>query len=362
MAVEIKQTLEREFEIFMTPQDLRTLTFSKLQELADARISKDGTENVKLKLAHENREIGVQLLLRNLGIEKINNETLLRLDSKNNEDEFTASLLIVPGIEGMATISWRNIAANLNLPSFIFQMSNQSTLNEIIQSIGDQVKLKIFNKIEFFYLIGYSFGSFITLELANVLEEAGLKGHVLLIDGAPAFLKHLGYATIGKSENISDEAIQTMLIHAICTRIFPEDNPDEFVSNLSELKTWPEKINRLVEIGMKANIEYTERFLRDTVDAMFVRLKMVFNYDTKTPKKIQSSITLVRPTEVAVVDIDEDYELSNYTNGSINLKFIEGSHTSMLDNEKLSQIINDSDPNQASNRDFSSYIWSGKNT
>lgn len=26
MAVEIKQTLEREFEIFLTPQDLRSLT------------------------------------------------------------------------------------------------------------------------------------------------------------------------------------------------------------------------------------------------------------------------------------------------------------------------------------------------
>lgn len=65
---------------------------------------------------------------------------------------------------------------------------------------------------------------------------------------------------------------------------------------------------------------------------------------------------------VAVVDIHEDYELSEYTDGAINLKFIEGNHTTMLDNDKLLQIVKDSDPNQASNRDFSSYIWSGKNT
>ncbi|KAL1110578.1 hypothetical protein AAG570_008106 [Ranatra chinensis] len=32
MAVEIKQTLEREFEVFLTPQDIRSMTFSKLHE------------------------------------------------------------------------------------------------------------------------------------------------------------------------------------------------------------------------------------------------------------------------------------------------------------------------------------------
>lgn len=34
MAVEIKQTLEREFQVFLTPQDIRGMTFSKLQDLA----------------------------------------------------------------------------------------------------------------------------------------------------------------------------------------------------------------------------------------------------------------------------------------------------------------------------------------
>lgn len=34
MAVEIKQTLEREFQVFLTPQDIRGMTFAKLQDLA----------------------------------------------------------------------------------------------------------------------------------------------------------------------------------------------------------------------------------------------------------------------------------------------------------------------------------------
>jgi fatty acid synthase len=34
MAVEIKQTLEREFEVFLTPQDIRSMTFAKLYEIS----------------------------------------------------------------------------------------------------------------------------------------------------------------------------------------------------------------------------------------------------------------------------------------------------------------------------------------
>lgn len=315
-------------------------------------------------MASEDRVVGVQLLLRNLGEEKTSAETLLRLNSKNNSEKFNSSLLMVPGIEGVASIAWKNIASSLNLPTFMLQLTKQTSskaVSEIATSLFDHIKSTVFKKQEFFYLVGYSFGSFITLELARLLEEDGMTGHILLIDGAPGFLKQLSISTLG-NQDVTDNAIQMMLIHVICNLVFPNDNPDVIVLTLSELKTWPEKINRLVEFGIKANIEYSEQYLRDMVEALFARLKIVFNYEQDTRDKLKSSMTLVRPTEVAVVDIDEDYELSKYTDGVINLKFIEGNHTTMLDNEKLSQIINDSDPNQASNRDFSSYIWSGKNT
>jgi fatty acid synthase len=37
MAVEIKQSLEREFEVFLTAQEIRGLTFARLEELSAAR-------------------------------------------------------------------------------------------------------------------------------------------------------------------------------------------------------------------------------------------------------------------------------------------------------------------------------------
>lgn len=37
MAVEIKQTLEREFEVFLSPQDIRSMTFAKLHEISSSK-------------------------------------------------------------------------------------------------------------------------------------------------------------------------------------------------------------------------------------------------------------------------------------------------------------------------------------
>ena len=46
-AIEIKETLEREFEVYLTPQEIRNLTFASLDELSAAN---QGTEVDKRQL------------------------------------------------------------------------------------------------------------------------------------------------------------------------------------------------------------------------------------------------------------------------------------------------------------------------
>lgn len=148
MAVEIKQTLEREFEIFLTPQDLRSLTFAKLKEFEDLQ-SKDGSDNVKLKLANERKVFGINLMLRNLGDEVTSNQTILRLKTKNMSEKINSALLVVPGIEGVAGAAWHNLAASINLPAFVLQLTetnDQTTLNDIV-NIVSKVSLFIFFKL-----------------------------------------------------------------------------------------------------------------------------------------------------------------------------------------------------------------------
>lgn len=322
-------------------------------------------ENVKLKLASENRVTGVQLLLKNLGVEESSDKTVLRVSSKNNDEKVNTCVLLVPGIECVANSSWQAIASNLNLPAFILQLVTKpdfDTVSGITSSIIDQVKTEVFRKMEFFYLVGYSFGSLVTLEIAAALEEIGMKGHILLIDGSPLWLKQLCYAHVGGPQHVSDEVIQAMLLMAIVNIVLVDENPEEIISTFVDFPTWEEKVNHLVAYGAKSNLKYSAEYLRKMVYTMYSRLRLVFDFDINAVSKVKSSITLVRPTEVAVVDIEEDYDLSKCTEGTVQLKFIDGNHASMLDNPQLAQIINDVDPNLESDRSFHAYVVSGKNT
>jgi fatty acid synthase len=55
-AVEIKQTLEREFDLYLTPQEIRNLTFAGLEEL--------GTRNQKTEMEKQSSEGTSNFVLR----------------------------------------------------------------------------------------------------------------------------------------------------------------------------------------------------------------------------------------------------------------------------------------------------------
>uniref|UniRef100_A0A182XBL3 Fatty acid synthase n=1 Tax=Anopheles quadriannulatus TaxID=34691 RepID=A0A182XBL3_ANOQN len=356
MAVEIKQTLEREYELFLTPQDLRSLTFMKLQELTEAKAAA-ADENVKLKLANEKTPTGVAMLLRNLGDEFNSQHTILRLQSENDSKKYNACVLFTPGIEGVAGNAWHNIAAQLSLPTFITQLTHtidMTTVEEIGRFLAPELIENVFKGTEHFYLVGYSFGAFVTLELARILEETGMRGQILLIDGAPKFLRKLAIDQM--TENYTDDSIQVVLTSGIVNTIFPEENMD-VLPLLAACTTFDERIDKLLELSKDQNL-YSEAYLRMMPKALFNRIKIALETDLDHPRPVQSPILLVRPTEVSVVDIEEDYDLSRYTDGNVSLKFVEGNHITMLDNPKLVQIIADSDPVLESDRCFQKYLQS----
>lgn len=357
MAVEIKQSLEREFELFLTPQDLRSLTFMKLQELMSSR--KDNADKVKLKLASEEGLTGMHMLVRNLGDEMHSQTTVLRLKTHNENLKFNTAMLLVPGIEGVAGNAWNNLAASIQIPSFCLQLThtiNLLTIADITQSVYEEVRNEVFSQANQFYLVGYSFGAFITLEMAYLLEQTGMKGQVVLIDGAPAFLKKLAIGQL--SADYTDEHIQIILVTGIIRVIFPEENPEDLYNKIAMIPTWELRVDKLVELSADQNL-YSVEYLRQMTEALYNRIRVTMHYgEDSTIKKMQSSITLIRPTEVSVVDIDEDYELCKYTTGVVNLKFIEGNHISILDNPKLPLILNELNPDLEADKTFKDYITS----
>ena len=187
-------------------------------------------------------------------------------------------------------------------------------------------------------MIGYSFGSLITLKLAKILEENGFRGKIVLIDGAPMFVNRL--ATDQLSIDSTDEFIQTILLSTIVPTVFPQDN-GEFTKAILSLTTWESRINKLIELSKNQKL-YSDNYIREMSNALFNRIKKILNIDLKSFKPLNNTpISFVRPLQASIIDIDEDYGLSKYSKQKINLKFVEGNHMSMLDNSKLTDFINE---------------------
>lgn len=244
-----------------------------------------------------------------------------------------------------------SVANSVSLPAYMLQlMSTQNILSvqEISKAVSEEVQQIVFSKDkENFYIVGYSFGAMVAIELAKLLEESGLRGQIVLIDGAPTFLKKLVVDQMPAA--YSDDAVQIVLISGIIRTIFPEESID--VMQIMKNPTWESRIESLLELATDQYL-YSTDYLRRMANCLFQRIKMVVDYKVESSYVLRSPITLVRPTEISIVDVEEDYGVHKLTNGTTNVKYVEGNHLTMLENSKLVQIINELDPALESNRSF----------
>lgn len=188
----------------------------------------------------------------------------------------------------------------------------------------------------------------IAFELAKLLEKSGKKGKIVLIDGAPQFLKKLVVDQMPTSD--TDEGVQAVLISGLLRSVFPEEKIDAF-QIMKDYPTWDERIDHLVEIG-KDQYLYTVEYLRTMAYCLFKRIKMVIEYESDKTQSIRSPITLIRPTEISIVDVEEDYGLQKLTRGEVLVKYVTGNHLTMLENPKVVQIIHETNPVLQSNISF----------
>lgn len=244
-----------------------------------------------------------------------------------------------------------SVATYVSLPTYMLQlMSTQNLLNinEVAQAVFDDVQQLFSKDKESFYLVGYSFGAMITLELAKLLEAKGKKGQVVLIDGAPTFLKKLVVDQMPTTD--SDEAVQVVLLNGIIRTVYPEEQID-VQQIMKENPTWEARVERMLDFASDQYL-YSSDYLRSMANCLFQRIKMVLDYKADPSQILRSPITLVRPTEISIVDVDEDYGVHKLTKGITAVKYVEGNHFTMLENPKLVQIINELDPALESNRSF----------
>jgi len=114
MAIEIKQTLEREFDIFLTAQDIRTLSFTKLRQMT-ITIEQGKYDINKID---KNDMKGLGTLIRKFENSYLVSDVLVEFVTKKEINK--SNIFLLPGIEGCSNV-YESIASGIKFSATCLQ-------------------------------------------------------------------------------------------------------------------------------------------------------------------------------------------------------------------------------------------------
>ncbi|XP_057672284.1 fatty acid synthase-like [Diorhabda carinulata] len=325
--VEIKQTLEREFEIFLTPKDMKTMTLAKLKEIQEERC-----------LAEE--DVGEAtdwgFIFKNTSEEEEVRTSEVIIKSNISEEADMPTVLMFPGIEGFAKI-FTNLASNLNAHVVAYQYwerNDFTVVDDLVQALLPKVENQLKNKKRF-TIIGYSFGSLVATEIVSILESKGYSGNLIIIDGSAVLMKKL-VQNIQSSESI----FETSLICHLLSFYLPRELISNQKERIFKCNEWNERLDIAEEIIKQVIISpETIAFQRALTNGLYNRIKSCESY-IPSFDKLKSRIILFKPTKQTANDIDDDYGLSQITESQVQTIVFEGNHLSIVENDLLANEIN----------------------
>ncbi|XP_052748607.1 fatty acid synthase-like [Galleria mellonella] len=263
--------------------------------------------------------------------------TKLNSTIENEEElDFNANFLaMIPGFEGHYSI-FRTISERLRIQAMTFQLGpdlKDQTIPQMASNILTFVK-KRFELKKTFYILGYSFGVNIALELAALMEKDGHKGIVFCLDSSPDALRvHLN-AYVG---NLSDSKLENAIIEHFY-QLMAGKHSDELRKDLEIADTWPQKVEACT-LKLKGLAHYSLEYKNSIFDEAYRRIKMAKEYEPNF--KLESQLVLIRGiAHPKAENIAEDYNLSKYTKQPVKIFDIETDHSLAPNDCRISNIIN----------------------
>lgn len=358
MTVEIKQTLEREFDIALTTAELRALTFLRLEELSSlGGQKKPPSSSLLAASAKKSRptmifDIGALLSAEaNVASGKTGGERMYALSGDGAEARNERVWIVMPGVEGDNRTVWRTIAECTKGITFIVrydEAAKEQSVLVLARIYANDIRER-FPQRRHFAIIAYSFGTTIAIEVARLLEADGRHGHIVCIDGAPTFLRRLVFSYVGGQqptdvvEAFSAARLENRIARELINFYVPESDAMLSEASFDQLDGWQQKIETVIAQTRRvrgANFDAT--LLRTFATGLYRRAVATMEYTTAIGSidRIRAAVTLVRAADATFDDIDEHYDLARYTAGTLDLKIVAGNHQTILQAACLPDIIN----------------------
>jgi fatty acid synthase len=359
MGVEVKQTLERDYETIVSIQELRNFTVERLQGLTSGGGSATGAASGSAaaktdaagqeQASHEPASGGAQPHLQAPPANKAAGLPLAlslpRLDVPKsmfvelNKVKGGEPVLVLPSMEGLFDVV-EPLAKQLSRPAIGLNWT-QDFLN--VASVEEAAKKYLDNCKDMISpsgldLIGYSFGTCIAFEMALQLQRAGKKvKNLILLDGSPSQIYN-AIEVFRKLYGANDD--ESKLNTGLVTFLVQHVPVDTYATlqELGKIKTREGKLKRVAEIfAEKGGASVADKTTPADIEmaAGVFASKMFMMHKYRPSDKFQGNCLLVRAAETLVKDanIDYDYNLKDSITGQCQVHSAKGDHTSFLKNE-----------------------------
>lgn len=332
MGVEVRQTLERDFDIQMSMKDVRLLTVNKMQELTAGGAPKDadkGTE--KGKNADDAK---LEILLPEIG-----KQCLVPLNEVRNNQK---PLFIIHNIN--ATVEpLRTVASSLSCPVFGLQYTVTSPKDSIQSLAASYIKcIREIAPKGPYRLAGYSFGASVAIEMALQLEKTNEVERLVLLDGSHTYVEA---HTVWHRNRLTVEQGSwgpNVVAEGLCT-LAPQYAPVDKVKLLKALQA-ETSMDKQVEMTAGAISEANPALSKDAVAAFITcfmaLLRMGEQY--KVASRLRSNVHLIRAKTVDEMakSLGDDFSLRDIFDGQVTLSWVDGDHETFLQNESSVETAN----------------------
>ncbi|XP_034049139.1 fatty acid synthase [Thalassophryne amazonica] len=334
MGVEVRQTLERDYDIIMPMREIRQLTVNKLRELS--------TKKPSAPEAHSSVESDHLPVSGKPGVTDL---TLLLVDPSdptviplNKVQSHERPLFLVHPIEG-SIAAFKTLASKLHVPCYGLQCTKAAPLDSVHVLAAYYVScIRQVQPDGPYWVAGYSFGACVAFEMCSQLQMQNCPvEHLFLFDGSHSYVAAYTQHYRSKLTPGNEAEAET---EALCAFIqqFIEIRYNELLEVLLPLPDLEARVGVAVDLITATQKNVSRDLLHFAAISFYNKLKAADDYTPKT--KYHGNVILLRAKTSSEYgdNLGADYRLSEVCDGNLSVHVIEGDHRSFLEAEGVDSI------------------------
>ncbi|TNN50607.1 Fatty acid synthase [Liparis tanakae] len=298
MGVEVRQTLERDYDIVMAMREIRQITINKLRELST---SKPGGAS-EAQTAGAKRDSVRSLLEADLTQMLVNpsGPTVTPLNKVQSQER---PLFLVHPIEGSIS-AFKTLALKLSMPCYGLQCTQAAPLDSIPSLAAYYVDcIRQVQPDGPYRIAGYSFGACVAFEMCSQLQTRNLPVESLfLFDGSHSYVaaytqSYRAKLTPGKESEAETEAL--------CA----------FIQQFTGIAYNKARVNTAVDLITASHKSISRDSLHFAASSFYNKLKAADGYVPTS--KLHSNVTLLRAKTSGEYEQSADYKLSEGASAAV---------------------------------------------